>query len=242
MKKFFALLGKKETWKWFFFSFIWIIPTFIILDLITKWVANFTLELDAYPGAQVIPNFFYFRLQYNIGASWSFLANVPQPWGRLILLTISLVMSGVLLYFFIAKFKNLNIVYRIGLTLMTAGAMGNLVDRALYWNAIVGHDGVIDFLSFHLWYYDFAHGNWTYYLFPTFNVADSCLTVGAITLLVIVIIDMIKEAIRKNKAGEYSHSPKELEEMKKKELEAQNSSEEQPVNENDKKENEEVSN
>ena len=214
MKKFFALLGKKETWKWFFFSFIWVIPTFVILDLATKWIFNSTLTLNAFPGTQVIPNFFYLMLQYNTGASWSLLANLGV-WGRIILLAISLIMSGVLLYFFIAKFKTLNIVYRIGLTLMTAGAMGNLIDRALYWEAIVGHDGVIDFLSFHLWYFNFVDKVWTYYLFPTFNVADSCLTVGAGVLLTIVIIDLIKDAIRKNKEGEFSISPKDRAAMEK---------------------------
>ena len=233
MKKFFALLGKKETWKWFFFSFIWVIPTFVVADLVSKWVCNWTLTLNSFPGVQIIPNFFYLMLQYNTGASWSLLADLGI-WGRIILLVISLTMSAVLLYFFISKFKTLNIVYRIGLTLMAAGALGNLIDRALYWNAIVGHDGVIDFLSFHLWYYDFAHGNWTYYLFPTFNVADSCLTVGAITLLVIVIIDMVKEAIRKNKAGEYKYSPKELEEMKKAEENKEDNVDKEVVNEENK--------
>ena len=102
---------------------------------------------------------------------------------------------------------------------MAGGAIGNLIDRALYWQAIVGHDGVIDFLSFHIPYYDFNASKWTYYLFPTFNVADSALTIGVIVLLVAVIIEMVQESIKKAKQGEYKYSPKELEARKKAEQE-----------------------
>ena len=45
--------------------------------------------------------------------------------------------------------------------------MGNFIDRLL-------NSKVVDFLSFHFWGYDF----------PTFNVADICLTVGVIMLIV----------------------------------------------------------
>ncbi len=213
MKNFFKKLGTKEFWKWFALSFIYVPFIAVVLDASTKWIANLTLKGVSFPGQQVIPGFAYFWLQYNTGASWSFLANLGV-WGRIILLAVSIIMSAVLLFFFISKFKVLNTLYRLGLTLMAGGAIGNLIDRALYWEAIVGHDGVIDFLSFHIPYYHIADGKWTYYLFPTFNVADSCLTIGTIVLLVAVVIDLVKDSIAKAKRGEYKYSPKELEKMR----------------------------
>ena len=233
MKEFFASLKTKEGWKRVALSFAYIIPLVIIVDLITKWVMNLSIPHEWIQTASgeylksdpvtVIPNFFYFSLEHNPGAAWSFLANLGV-WGRIILLTISIVMSGVLLYFYIRKFKTLNTLYRIGLTLMAGGAMGNLIDRAFYWRGLGGPNGVIDFLSFHLWYP--SKNGWTYYIFPTFNIADSALVIGSIVLLVAVIIEMIKDAIEKAKKGEYKYSPKELEKMKKEEESSQTVNEE----------------
>ncbi len=214
MKEFFKKFTKKETWKWIFLSFIWVIPLSIIIDFGTKWLFNSILTLDDTPGVQVIPGFFYLALRHNIGAAWSFSFIPDEFWGRMILLAISLIMSGVLLFFFIKKFKSLNTLYRIGLTLMAGGAIGNLIDRAFYWKAIVGHDGVIDFLSFYVPYLDFSTGKFVT-PFPTFNIADSCLTIGAVVLVVAVVIETIKDIIKKQKAGEYKYSPKELKEMEK---------------------------
>lgn len=54
------------------------------------------------------------------------------------------------------------------LVLISAGAVGNLLDR-------LRHGGVIDFLDFYL-------GNWH---FPAFNVADSAITLGAMVLILL---------------------------------------------------------
>jgi len=54
----------------------------------------------------------------------------------------------------------------VALGLVLGGALGNLTDRALR-----GHHGqVVDFITFPHW--------------PTFNVADSCITVGVLLLVI----------------------------------------------------------
>ena len=52
------------------------------------------------------------------------------------------------------------------LSLILGGAVGNLIDRAIY-----GH--VIDFIQVH----------WNEAYFPSFNIADAAITVGTILLL-----------------------------------------------------------
>ncbi|MBU6446833.1 MAG: signal peptidase II, partial [Verrucomicrobia bacterium] len=52
--------------------------------------------------------------------------------------------------------------------LVVTGAIGNVLDYCLY-----GH--VIDFIHFTFWGYSF----------PIFNVADSCITIGILTLLLL---------------------------------------------------------
>ena len=54
----------------------------------------------------------------------------------------------------------------LGLLLILAGALGNLVDRVLW-------GSVVDFVDLH----------WATFHFPAFNVADSCITVGAGSLI-----------------------------------------------------------
>ena len=94
----------------------------------------------------------------------------------------------------------------ISLMLMIGGAVGNLIDRAFYWESIVGFDGVIDFL-------DFEFGKLGH--FATFNIADAALVIGVLLLIVIMIIEMIKESKEKAKRGEYDYSPEQLEQMNK---------------------------
>ena len=56
--------------------------------------------------------------------------------------------------------------FAFALSAILGGAIGNLVDRIAY-----GH--VVDFLQFH-------YGGW---YFPSFNVADSAITIGACALI-----------------------------------------------------------
>lgn len=68
----------------------------------------------------------------------------------------------ILIYFDLKNNKTKRpLIYSISLSLILAGALGNLIDRLLW-----GY--VVDFLDFRVW--------------PVFNVADSAITIGAILL------------------------------------------------------------
>lgn len=135
------------------------------LDRLTKmWV----LEQVIGNPITVINNFFYVRHLENEGAAFSILQ------GKTVLLVImtsivALVILGVLI-------KNKDKFLRATLSLILAGALGNLFDR------IFREGKVVDFLEFHF-------GK---YVFPTFNVADCFVVVGTI-LLAIYILFIYKE-------------------------------------------------
>ena len=142
-----------------------VIMVLIGIDQLTKWLCNTNETLLSGDKIEVIKNLISFRLAYNKGAAWSILEG--HKW---LLVSISLIASIAvsIMVVKLVDFKK-SLLLSIALILIDAGSIGNLIDRAFY------KDGVIDFL-----YLEFME-------FPTFNFADSCLTVGAAVLMVYVL-------------------------------------------------------
>ena len=207
MKEFFKKIFTKENMKKFFFSFIWLMVLMFIVDIFTKWaVANhFGVDLMNRQVHStdseviiIIKNFCYIGGAINNKAAFSL-----GP-SRVVLLIISIVMSAGFIAFYIYQYKKLNTVYKLALALMISGAVGNLIDRAFYWPSTTGFDGVIDWIIFVFWGWEFA----------MFNIADACLVIGIIIILVEMLIEEIKEAKKKAARGEYKYSPEQLEKQK----------------------------
>lgn len=179
-----------------------------VIDIVTKWVVfnHFGLEamemgLRSESGAiPVIKNFCYIGGSINNGAAFSMFAGKRVP-----LLLISLIMTAIFIAFYVIDYKKLSTAYKIGLALMISGGFGNLIDRAFYWPSTTGFDGVIDWILFKFGSFEFA----------MFNIADSCLVVGIIVVLIAMIIEEIKEVKKKAKRGEYKYSPEQLEKLNK---------------------------
>lgn len=130
------------------------------LDQITKYFAARD-EVNSV----VIENFFYLSYSTNSGAGFSFLAD--KEWGQLLfkIITPFALVAFFAGYVFAVRKSYKWLAYSV--TLVMSGTIGNFIDRLL-------NSEVVDFLSFHF-------GS---YIFPTFNVADICLTVGVIMLIV----------------------------------------------------------
>lgn len=110
----------------------------------------------------VLP-FFDFTLLYNPGAAFSFLADAAG-WQRWFFTILGIGASAFMVWM---MHKNRTQPRLLGaLALILAGAVGNVIDRVAY-----GH--VIDFLLFY----------WKNWYYPAFNVADMCITLGAILLI-----------------------------------------------------------
>lgn len=216
MEEFFKKVFTKENMKKFFFSFIWLAVVLIIVDQVTKWavVKHFGVEAMASDlGVRtfdemipIIPNFLYIGGAINDGAAFSFKFTKNLIANRIIFAAISAIMSGLLIFYYVKEYKKLGAWLKVGLILMIAGALGNFIDRAFYWESTVGFSGVIDWIQV-----TFSKTAF----FPTFNIADSALVVGVAILIVLFIIEEIKDSLKKAKEGEYKYSPKEREEMKK---------------------------
>ena len=138
----------------------------VLLDQITKQVMDGWLGLCqpyACERQHILP-FFQLVVLYNEGAAFSFLADAGG-WQRWVLSGVSLIVSiGICIW--LLRLTSEQRILRWSLALILGGALGNLIDRALF-----GH--VIDFLVL---YYD-------PYYFPAFNVADAAISLGACGLL-----------------------------------------------------------
>jgi len=132
----------------------------LALDLATKIAAE--ALLPRWVGVSVIGDFFQLRLVYNPGAAFGIHVGPASRWIFMGLSTAALFVLWHMLR--TARAGDWLRVYST--SLVFAGAAGNLVDR------IRSPRGVVDFL-------DFTFGS---YHFPTFNVADSAVTCGAILL------------------------------------------------------------
>lgn len=152
MKKLFTETGLR---------WLWLTLLCLVLDQVSKhWVAS---TFDYRETLSVLP-FFNLTYVHNTGAAFSFLAD-QGGWQRWFFTAIATVASIVFLIW-LAKTPKENKLSGISFALILSGALGNLIDRALF-----GY--VIDFLDFH----------WAGYHFAAFNIADSAIFIGAALMI-----------------------------------------------------------
>jgi signal peptidase II len=153
-----------------------LIPSAIILvvDQLTKWAVT---ESFSHLQSKPITGFFNLVLAHNYGAAFSMLADAGG-WQRPLFSAIALTATIVIVWL-LAKHRDEK-VFCAGLSLILAGALGNLIDRLRF-----GY--VVDFLDFHL---EQAAGicgwlsaNAGTCHWPAFNVADSSIFIGAALLI-----------------------------------------------------------
>ena len=136
-----------------------------------------TLLCDIASKAFIVKNFGYFdredflggflriTLVYNEGGVFGILQGYKN---------IFLVISFIVLFLMIAYYvyeKNKNMLFCTAMALITSGAIGNIIDRLL-----PDRPGVVDFISI---------GVDGVYRWPTFNIADTCIVIGAAILIIV---------------------------------------------------------
>jgi signal peptidase II len=154
---------------------LWISALVFVADQISKiWIRkNLALKvenMDLAPWLNIHHTF-------NPGAAWSFCADCggAQRW---VFSVLGIVVSIVLVVWLRRLVPGMHKMLIVGLTLIVGGAIGNVTDR-LY----LGH--VIDFIQVH----------WQGWYFPSFNVADSAISIGA----GLVILDSLREMVRERR-------------------------------------------
>lgn len=138
----------------------------IIFDQITKFKAA-ELLMHKKPFI-IVKDFIQFHYVENRGAAFGILQDK-----KIFFVVITLVVVIVTSYYLINNYHELHKFARIGIALLLAGAIGNLIDRIRF-----GY--VIDFISVRLI---------NAYDFPVFNIADISIVLGTGIIMILVIFD-----------------------------------------------------
>ena len=132
----------------------------VVLDQLTKRVV--VEMIGPFDNISVLP-FLSLVFTMNPGAAFSFLSDA-SGWQRWFFSAVAVVATIVILVM-LSKHSSDRFL-SFSLTLVLGGAIGNLIDRVVY-------GAVIDFVLLF----------WRDYHWPAFNIADTCITLGAIGLL-----------------------------------------------------------
>jgi len=146
-----------------FIAWLCIAVLVVAADQATKWAITEWVPLyDRVP----VNSFLHITHQQNRGAAFSFLAS-ESGWQRWFFVALATAVSAALVGWLWRIRRDGPLVLSAALALVLGGAVGNLIDRA-----IQGY--VTDFIQ--VWF-----GSWP---FPSFNVADSAISVGAALLII----------------------------------------------------------
>ena len=141
----------------------------VVLDQVIKaWVRKTLLEGQSWPGGPW-PGVFEITLTYNKGIAFGMFQG-----SALLMAPIALVIAG---FATRAVYKNPNETRfaTFALGLLASGALGNLIDRVAN-----SHKGVTDMFLLRL--ANITHGKLND--FPVFNVADACISVAMVMLII----------------------------------------------------------
>lgn len=163
---------------------------FIAMDQLSKSLAvNMLGQVGAVQS--FIPHFIRFEYRENTGMAWGLLPNA-----RVYFIIVTLILAAFLVFLLVRYRKLLPKLSKVALTVILSGAIGNLIDRIF-----LGY--VRDFIAF-----DFVE-------FPVFNIADCCVTIGAVLLAVSLLLtkpgkDFIRQIDSNDKKSNKSDNEEEV--------------------------------
>ncbi len=153
-----TLLNKKR--------YLLIFSLIIIADQVSKIIIQSIFNPSPYKVIPVIKNFFLIRYVENRGAVWGFFSQSTNTIIPKVITVLSIIALIVVVYFFL-KLESRCVLELTSLAFIIGGAIGNIIDRLFQ-----GY--VVDFLDVYV-----KSFHW-----PTFNVADSFISIGVILLLI----------------------------------------------------------
>lgn len=165
------------------YGFVGAVAAFVVVfDQLTKWIVR--TELGVYESVPVVDGLFSITHVRNTGGAFSLFAGADEAWRVPFFLLVAVVAIAALLHF-VRRVSPHQRVLLFALGAVLGGAAGNMIDRAVFGQ-------VTDFLDVY----------WRGYHWPTFNVADSFITVGMLILVVHSFVAADENEVPRREAGE----------------------------------------
>ena len=138
----------------------------VLLDLLVKQIIFYLIDLNNFI---YVTSFFDLAHIHNFGISFGLFSGLFPSW-------VFILIGGMIIIFLFSLFlKSKNILEKLGYAFILAGALGNILDRAI-------NGFVIDFIYIH--YKDFY--------WPAFNFADIYISIGVLIILLQITNDLRK--------------------------------------------------
>ncbi|MCW6028604.1 signal peptidase II [Stenotrophomonas sp. SRS1] len=151
-------------------ALIWLLLSAVII-IADQWSKAWVLSsLPEYEPVVVIEGFWNWYRTYNTGAAFSFLSDAGG-WQLWFFTALAVGISGLMAYWMWGTARG---AWRsaVPYALVIGGAIGNVIDRLMH-----GH--VVDFIQWHI-------GD---HYWPSFNIADSAIVVGAVGIALFGLFD-----------------------------------------------------
>lgn len=174
-----------------------IIISILILDQVTKYFTKTYMELGQ--SIHIIGNFF--RLTYVENPGMAFGLRIEN---NFVFLLLSLIAAG-LVFYYLYKLRNESWPLQLAISMIAAGAIGNLSDRFIRGSVVDFFDFEffdISIPAFKLLGYDFSG----YYMtrWPVFNIADMAVSGGMIIIFAYIIFKGDPLATTSKESSEYT--------------------------------------
>ena len=148
----------------------------LVLDQITKYVVEARIRLHDI--VTVIPGFFNLTHVRNKGAAFGILSGLPELWRGAFFILVTIIAVAAIIVLIVKTHERLPV---YAFSLIAGGAVGNVIDRIRYGE-------VVDFIQ---WYVK------SYY-WPSFNVADSAISIGIALLAIEMLFGKRQEQTLQN--------------------------------------------
>ncbi|PKL38991.1 MAG: signal peptidase II [Spirochaetae bacterium HGW-Spirochaetae-1] len=140
-----------------------ILVSTLALDIVTKILV--VRNLNYYDRVDFLGGFLRLTLVYNEGGVFGIMQGYKN-----VFLIVSIIVLGLMIAYYVYE-KNKTMLFSLSMALIISGAIGNIIDRL-----VPSRPGVVDFISV---------GVDGVYRWPSFNVADSCIVMGAFLLVIV---------------------------------------------------------
>jgi len=145
--------------------YYWITAAVLALDLLTKWLVETRMEL--FDSIEIVEGYLRLTFVRNPGVAFGIFADFQSAWKPYVFAAMA-VLAVVAIFLYSRHMSPERRLLQVALSMTMGGILGNFLDR-------LRHGSVVDFVEFHI------HNSFSW---PTFNVADSAISVGICLLLI----------------------------------------------------------